>query len=289
MSNQIELDEFKQQVAELYNQRSNSYDEGDFHPLLAHHLIKHIGIHSGQKILDIATGTGLVAIEAAQLVGPSGQVVGVDISTGLLKVAQRKSYSAGLSNVEFVVADAENLDFPDNSFDRVLCCSALPLMTNVPADLRLWHRFLKPDGLIGLQVFAETAFVGGVVLKRVAQRYGVSLVFSDLTGTEEKCYTLLREAGFEDVEVKTEQFGSFISSSQAKRTLEGSFKHPLCRSLGQLSLLQLELVWAECLAELEVLATDKGIWNDITTFFVLGRKVDGCNATSANAIVFDIY
>lgn len=139
--------------------------------------------------MDIATGTGLVAIEAAKLVGSEGHVVGVDISNGLLKVAQQK-ISAGLSNIELVVADAENLD-PDNSFDRVLCCSALPYMTNLPADLRLWHRFLKPDGLIGLCGFAETAFVPGVVLKRVAQKYGVSLIFSELTGTEKsatQCY-----------------------------------------------------------------------------------------------------
>jgi ubiquinone/menaquinone biosynthesis C-methylase UbiE len=272
MSNQIELNEFKQQVADMYSHRSNNYDEGDFHRQLAHRLIECAAIHSGQKILDLATGTGLVAIEAAQLVGSEGRVVGVDISTGLLNQAKRKIETAGLSNIEFQLADAETLDFPDNSFDRVLCCSALPLMTNIPADLRLWHRFLKSDGLIGLCVFAEMAFVAGVVLKNVARRYGVELVFNDLTGTQEKCYTLLREAGFEDVEVKTEQFGSYINLSQTKGTWEDSFKHPLCRQLMQLSPEQLEQAKAEYLAELEALVTDKGIWNDITTFFVLGRK-----------------
>lgn len=280
MSNFIELNEFKQQVADLYSQRSSNYDEGDFHPRLAHHLIQHADIHSGQKILDIATGTGLVAIEAAQLVGSEGRVVGVDISNGLLEQAKRKARVAELSNIELMLADAETLDFPDNTFDRVLCCSALPLMTNVPVDLRLWRRFLKPDGLIGLCVFAETAFVGGVVLQRVAKRYGVELIFSDLTGTKEKCYTLLREAGFEDVEVKTEQFGSYISLSQAKGMGEGSFRnlrnpHPLSRPLLQLQPEQLEQLKAECLVELEALVTDKGVWNDITTFFVLGRKGTG--------------
>lgn len=272
MSNQVELDEFKQQVAALYNQRSNSYDEGDFHPLLAHRLIQYAGIQRGQKILDLATGTGLVAMEAAQLVGSEGKVVGVDISNGLLEQAKRKARAAGLSNIELIEADAEALEFPNDSFDRVLCCSALPLMTNVPADLRLWHRFLKPDGLIGLCVFAETAFITGVVLKKVAQRYGVELVFSDLTGTEEKCYTLLGEAGFEDVKVKTEQFGSYISLSQVKGTWEGSLKNPLCRPLEQLEPEQLEQAKVDYLAELEALVIEKGIWNDITTFFVLGRK-----------------
>ncbi|NEQ25977.1 MAG: methyltransferase domain-containing protein, partial [Microcoleus sp. SIO2G3] len=207
MSNNVELDEFKQQVADMYSRRSSTYDESDFHPLIAHHLIESAEIRNGQTILDIATGTGLVAIEAAQLVGFEGKVVGVDISTGLLNQAQRKIKAASLSNVELIEADAEVLSFPESSFDRVLCCSALPLFPNVPADLRLWHRFLKSDGLLGLCVFAETAFVTGVVLKSVAQRYGISLMFNDLTGTEEKCCTLLWEAGFESVEVKTEQFG----------------------------------------------------------------------------------
>lgn len=272
MSDRIDLDEFKQQVAELYSQRSDSYDQGDFHPLLAHHLIEYARIHRGQKILDIATGTGLVAIEAAGLVGSQGKVVGVDIALGLLEQAKRKVKSANLSNIELIQADAETLSFPDNSFDRVLCCSALPLMSDIPADLRLWHRFLAPDGLIGLCVFAETAFVAGVVLQRVARRYGVELVFSDLTGTEEKCYTLLQEAGFADVEVKTEQFGNYISLDEAKRTWDGSLKHPLSRSLNQLSPEQLEQAKTEYFAELETLVTDKGIWNDITTFFVFGRK-----------------
>ncbi len=271
MSKQLKLDEFKQQVADLYSQRSSNYDEGDFHPLLAHRLIEYAGIRSGPIILDIATGTGLVAIKAAQLVGSSGWVVGVDISTGMIDQAKQKAKAVGLSNIELMLADAEALDFPDNSFDRVLCCSTLPLLTNVQADLRLWHRFLKPDGLIGLCVFAETAFVAGVVLKRVARSYGVELVMSDLTGTEKKCYTLLREAGFENVEVKTEQFGNYISLSEAN-AWDGTFKHPLSRPLRQLSPEQLEQAKAEYEAELEASVTDKGIWNDITTFFVLGRK-----------------
>lgn len=272
MNNFVELDEFKQQVADVYSHRSTNYDdEGDFHPRLAHRLIECVGIYKGQKILDIATGTGLVAIEAAQFVSSEGKVVGVDISAGMLDQAKGKIEAVGLSNIEMRQADAENLEF-DNSFDRVLCCSALPLMTNLQATLRLWHCFLKPDGLIGLCVFAETAFITGVVLQKVAQKYGVSLIFNDLTGTETKCYTLLQQAGFDDIEIKTEQYGGYISLSAAKKSWEGSLKYPLCRPLEQLSREQLQQAKADYFTQLEALETDKGIWNDITTFFVLGRK-----------------
>ena len=86
----------------------------------------------------------MVAIEAAKRVGSSGQVIGVDISTGLLSVAQQKIDAAGLDRVKLQLADAEKLDLPENSCDRILCCSALPLFTDVPADLRLWRNFLLP-------------------------------------------------------------------------------------------------------------------------------------------------
>jgi ubiquinone/menaquinone biosynthesis C-methylase UbiE len=198
-------------------------------------------------------------------------VIGVDISTGLLNRAKEKIEAASLTNIELIEADAETLDFPNSSFDRILCCSALPLMTDVTADLRLWRRFLKPDGLIGLCVFAETAFVAGVVLKSVARDYGVTLIMSDLTGTPQKCQALLQNAGFEDIEMKTEQFGGFIHLNEAQNAWEGSLKHPLCRSLAQLDSEQLAQAKADYLARLEALVTDKGIWNDITTFFVFGR------------------
>lgn len=273
MRKQVELNEFKQQVADYFNQRSNYDDEGDFHPRLAHSLIEYAGISSGQKILDIATGTGLVAIEAAQLVGPEGQVVGVDISPGMLSQAKQKTEAAGLSSLEFLQADVETVNFPDNSFDVVLCCSALVYLRNIPTALRRWYQFLKPGRLLGFNSFAETTFVATAVLVKVAKRYGIALSSPNKpTGTAQKCSALLQEAGFEDVEVKTEQFGSYISMSQAQGQWESALKNPHCHSLRQLSLEQLEQLKIDCVTELEALVTDKGIWNNITTFSTFGHK-----------------
>ncbi len=74
MSQQPELDEYKQQIADLYSRRSHTYDEGDWHPRIAYRLVELAKISRGQHVLDIATGTGMVAIEAAQLVDSQGQV-----------------------------------------------------------------------------------------------------------------------------------------------------------------------------------------------------------------------
>lgn len=268
------IDNFQQQLVEIFNQRSNYDNAGDFHPILAHLLVQYAKISQGQQILDMATGTALVAIEAAQIVGDRGQVIGVDISTGMLEQARRKIEAARLKNIELLEADAETVDFPDNSFDRVLCCSSLAYLRNIPATLRRWYRFLKPQGLIVFNGFAETAFIEGVILIKVAKKYGINLIFNQPTGTVEKCYALLDDAGFEDIEVKTDQLGGNVSFKPDTEKWERTLKNPLSLPLKELSAEQLEQVKMDYFAELEGLVTDKGIWNDILTFSVLGRKRD---------------
>jgi ubiquinone/menaquinone biosynthesis C-methylase UbiE len=85
---QVELNKYKQQVADLYSSRSGNYDKGDWHPRIAHRLVEYAHLRPGQKILDIATGTGMVAIEAAQIVGSTGQMIGIDIATGMIEQAR---------------------------------------------------------------------------------------------------------------------------------------------------------------------------------------------------------
>lgn len=274
MDNQLILNGYKQQIADWYSSRSHTYDHGDWHHQIAHRLVEYAQIRPGQQVLDIATGTGMAAIKAAQILGTEGQVVGVDISAGMLEQARRKVEELELSNVKFHLADAEALNFSANSFDHILCSSAFIWMTNLTAALHLWHRFLKPGGLISFHAFAETAFVGGVVARKVAAKYGLSLAMNQPTGTVEKCYDLLTRAGFEEIEIKTEQDGGYISLEQAKKMWTGSHPAPgqFPNPLTQLSSEQLKQAKVEFDAELEALLTAEGIWNDITIFFVFGRK-----------------
>ena len=107
--NKIQLDEFKQEIATIYDRRQDSYDRGgedNWHFKLACTLVEHADLKPGQRVLDLATGTGMVAIEAAKKVGSSGKVVAVDISSGLLAVAQDKIAIAGLNVIiELQLAD----------------------------------------------------------------------------------------------------------------------------------------------------------------------------------------
>jgi ubiquinone/menaquinone biosynthesis C-methylase UbiE len=117
MTNELKLNDYKQEIADLYSRRSQMYDNSDWHSRIAHRLVEYAQITPGQHVLDIATGTGHVAIASAQIVGSEGRVIGVDISTGMLDQARRKVQALGLTNVAFQLADAESLNFPANSFE----------------------------------------------------------------------------------------------------------------------------------------------------------------------------
>ena len=273
MTAHIYIDKYKQQVITDFNSRPN-YDEGNkFHLALANRLIELAQLQQGQKVLDIATGTGLAAISAAQIVGSLGQVVGVDISKGMLEQAQRKINTIGLKNVELIEADADSLNFNDSSFDIILCSSAIVYLTDIRDTLKQWHRFLKPGGLVAFSCFAETAHTLAVIFREKAQTYGISIPNpNEPFGTPQKCQNLLIEAGFQDIKVVTEQLGSYVSD--VERAWSANARSAFGFQVKELSSERLEQLKAEYIAEVEATATDKGIWNDVTTFFVLGSSKD---------------
>lgn len=284
MMKQLELNNYKQEVADFYDHRSPTYDDSRWHVQICHRLLAYLQVGAGQTILDIGTGTGHIAIAAAQIVGEYGQVTGIDISAGMLEKAQSKVDALGLNNVELQLADAESLDYQSNHFDHILCANTFPWMKDKEATLSLWHQFLKPGGRIGVHTPADTAYVGAVVLRRVFAKYGVSLEASNRIGSVEQCRDLFANAGFEAIEIKTEQHGSYIDLDKAKATWEGVVVSPSLTSpkisgneLSQLTSVQLAQAKAEFDAELESLQIEQRIWDDLTTLYILGHKPENRN------------
>lgn len=278
MAQQLDLNDYKQVIADLYNRRSQNYDDSEWHLKICHRLLEYSQISSQQHILDIGTGTGNLAIASAEIVGTGGKVVGVDISAQMLDIARNKLKTIGLSNVEFQLADAEALNYPANSFDRILCANTFPWIENKQATLRIWYQFLKPGGLIGIHTPADTAYIGQVILRSVLERYGIKLEPSNRIGSIETCKKLFANAGFEAIDIKTEQHGSYVSLDSVKAQWEGliSFSsHSKSEELvSQLASIPLAEAQAEFEAKLETLQTEQGIWDDLTTLYILGRKAE---------------
>ena len=99
-------------MAELFDARASNYDEDNLRARLASRLVDIARPQPGERVLDIATGTGLVAIPTARLIGESGRVVGVDLSKGMLGRASKAVEAEGLGNIELIHIDAEKPAFP---------------------------------------------------------------------------------------------------------------------------------------------------------------------------------
>ncbi|MEO1429630.1 MAG: class I SAM-dependent methyltransferase [Cyanobacteria bacterium J06633_8] len=266
---------YKQQLLTDFNNRSN-YDNGRFYIPIANRLVEFGNLQNGQKILDIATGTGIVALKAAQKVGSEGKVIAVDISSGMLSNAKQKLAQTSLQNVEFIEADAEELDFDGNSFDAVLCSLAVCYLTDIPTALRKWHRFIKTGGFIAFNVWKENAFPTSVLFREVARRFGVNVPNPNAAmGTIERCTKLLQSIGFRNIQVETEQFGwNFgVDEKIAEDIWQMNAKNVFGYQVFQLPPDKLEDCIAEYIKEMQNLpTTDKGVWSDAPIFFVSAVK-----------------
>jgi ubiquinone/menaquinone biosynthesis C-methylase UbiE len=275
MLEEVDIKKYKQQLLTDFNSRTH-YDQGRFYAPVANRLIEFAKLQSGQTILDIATGTGIVALNAAKIVGDAGKVIGVDISSGMLGYAKQKLAAEGLKNVNFQEADAEKLTFTAKSFDVLLCSLAICYLTDIPTALRQWHRFLKSSGILAFNAWAETAFPPSVLFREVAQRYGVKVPNpNEPLGTVERCHNVLQEAGFKNIKVTQEQFGWYFTpdAKTAEELWKMNSKNVFGYQVFQLAPDQLEQCRCEYISEVQALSmTEQGAWCDASIFFVLAHK-----------------
>jgi ubiquinone/menaquinone biosynthesis C-methylase UbiE len=123
-------------------------------------LLACAGLRSGERVLDVACGTGIIALDAAARVSPGGDVVGVDLSGSMIAAAQRRAMQQHFTNVSFERMDAEQLRLPDNSFDVALCALGLMYLPSPERALLEMHRVLRPGGRIVLAVWGERSRCG---------------------------------------------------------------------------------------------------------------------------------
>jgi arsenite methyltransferase len=102
----------------------------------------------GERVLDVGSGAGTDSLVAAQMVGPEGHVTGIDMTPEMLSKARRAAAEMELDNVDFLDAEAEQLPFPDESFDVVLSNGVIDLIPDKDAVFSELFRVLRPGGRI---------------------------------------------------------------------------------------------------------------------------------------------
>jgi SAM-dependent methyltransferase len=136
------------EAAELYERYPARYILGPWAPL----LVDAAALARGERVLDVACGTGLVARIAAQRVGPAGRVVGVDLNPGMIAVA--RSLPAPIATpIEWLERSALDLRLPDASFDAVLCQQGLQFFPDKLVALGQMRRVLVHGGRLALSVW----------------------------------------------------------------------------------------------------------------------------------------
>ncbi len=144
-------------VADNYDIMNDLMSAG-LHRLWKRATIGEAGVRAGHKVLDLAGGTGDLAIEFARKVGDSGRVVLADINAAMLEQGRRRVVDAGVAGrVDIAQVDAESLPFEDNHFDRMTIAFGLRNVTNKDAALRSMFRVLKPGGKCLVLEFSQPA------------------------------------------------------------------------------------------------------------------------------------
>ena len=113
-------------------------------------LCKRAGIMDGMRVLEIGSGAGDVALTLAELVGPAGQVIGVDVNPSILDTARQRATDAGMRNVEFIAGDARVLAFADK-FDAIVGRFVLMYMADPGKAFSKLITHLKPGGIAAFQ------------------------------------------------------------------------------------------------------------------------------------------
>lgn len=202
--------QFEQTAATGYDQAV-----GNMTRQLVPTLLRTAHLSPGQTVLDVASGTGIAAAAAAQVVGLSGHVTASDISPAMIALARERM--AGQANVAFSVDDAQAMHFPSGAFDAVICNMGVMYLPEPMRGLMEMRRVLRGGGRIAVSVNTApaTALVSRIlpIIDRHGPKASDRSGPNSFDGSEARMGDLLKAAGFGEVETLTETrelpFGSF--------------------------------------------------------------------------------
>ena len=194
----------------------------------------------GDRVLDVACGTGIIARMVADRVGPTGAVVGVDLNPGMLKVA-RTVWSSGSrsgAQVEWQEASADKLPFPNASFDVAYCQLGLQFFADRPAALREMRRVLGSAGRLAVMVWGDLdespgfAVLADALERHVGEAAAAIMRAPFGLSNADQLEALVRNAGFQDVAIQ-QRVGTVRFPSPEKLVLSYVAGSPLAGPVSQ--------------------------------------------------------
>ena len=196
---QVDVDQKQGLVKGVFDSVASNYDlMNDVMSLGTHRLWKNYTIASsnvskGDKVLDIAGGTGDLAIKFRKKIGDSGKVILSDINGSMLEEGRKNLINHGIIDVDFIQANAESLPFEDNTFDCVSIAFGLRNVTHKNIALKQMHRVLKKGGSLLVLEFSK---VENEMLEKIYDAYSFNLIpkLGQFFANDEDSYQYLAES-----------------------------------------------------------------------------------------------
>jgi len=188
-------------AAELYERHVARHILGPWAPL----LVEAARLAPGERVLDVACGTGVVARAAAERIGPTGSVVGIDLNAGMIRVARALPPPSG-APIEWLERSALDLGLADASVDAVLCQQGLQFFPDKARAMREMRRVLRRGGRLALSVWTGAGIynsaVGAALARALDADTADRFLASRRAPSEDEVRGLARAAGFAAVHVR---------------------------------------------------------------------------------------
>lgn len=147
----------KEFVVGVFDRASSTYDQHgvNFFGIVGRTLVELAGLQPGGRVLDLGCGRGAATLPAADLVGPSGHVLAIDLAEGMVSRLREQVETAGLSQVTCRVGDAEAPDAEPGSWDVITASLVLFFLPNLEQAVQRYRQLLRPGGRLGFSWFAD--------------------------------------------------------------------------------------------------------------------------------------
>lgn len=162
----------------MYDARASKYEDS-WHPDYSQRFVSLVPIKPGDRVLDLACGTGLEAFLVADIIGEDGEVVGLDVSSGMLdqlRQRQQKEPELGkrIKTFHYDVTNLEGVSVVERgSFDAIICSCAFVLFDDPVGVVARWTQYLKPGGVMAIDIAHESNLRPGMVLEQIAKSMGL--------------------------------------------------------------------------------------------------------------------
>ena len=261
----------KAAIAQVFARAAAGYQHITHFPPLGRRLVELADIPAGARVLDVATGRGAILFPAAERVGARGQVIGVDISPGMVSETGAEVARLGLGNAHVRQMDAEALDFPDAAFDFVLCGFALQFLPHLERGLAEFRRVLAPGGRVAVSTWgADDERWAWYPALRAAYGARVKLQ-SQSFERPESLEQIFSAAGFTEVSVLVEPFDWICAEAEEWWAAQWSMS-----SRAGLEILEpaaAERLKAEVIERMQALRQPDGFHELLRAQFTLARKL----------------